>query len=287
MKLIALLFGLATPWAADYATDPEMLERFGQPFEPFHIAGNVYYVGAHEVSSFLIDTGAGLIVIDGGFFETGPMIEANMKQLGFDVADIRILLNSHAHFDHAAGLAYLQERSGAEVIAMRGDARTLATGDGQFAEFPAVQVNRVIDDGATVSLGETTLTAIATPGHTPGCTTWTATITTEEGPRRAVFLCSLSALSVYNLIDDQDYPDIAADYRFTFAKLEDLEVDIFLAAHGSFFNLEEKAQRRREGAGEAVFIDPIGFANFVADSKARFEALLARQQAERRKNEPN
>ncbi|HEX7190334.1 MAG TPA: subclass B3 metallo-beta-lactamase, partial [Thermoanaerobaculia bacterium] len=208
LRYLALLLLAASLYAQK---DP--ISRAGnQPVEPFRIAGNLYYVGASDVTSFLITTPSGHILIDGGFEETAPMILANIARLGFRAEDVRILLNSHAHFDHAGGLAALKRATGAQFIASRGDAPLLKRGghdDPQFRDrllFPPIVPDRIIDDGDTVTLGGITLTARLTPGHTPGCTTWVTTIRDGERAYSVVFVGSPSVPSEYNVRTNRSYP---------------------------------------------------------------------------------
>src|ERR1051325_11371726 len=223
---------------AAYAQPDATSRSWNRPVEPFRIAGNLYYVGASDIASYLITTPAGHIVIDGGFVETAPMIVANISRLGFRIEDVRILLNTHAHYDHAGGLAELKQRSGAALYASRGDAPLLRRGghdDPQFRDrflFPPVVADRILDDGDTVTLGGTTLTARITPGHTPGCTTWTFD--------NVVIVGSPSVPDSYNLTTNLRYPNAVADYRREFAILRQLHPGIFLGSHGSFFHLAEK-----------------------------------------------
>ena len=159
---------------------------WNEPVKPFRIIGNIYYVGVSGVTSFLITTPQGHILLDGGFPETAPLIEKNIATLGFRIQDVKILLNSHAHYDHCGGLAELKRLSGAQMVASRADGEVLESGGRVSFEgwknsgFPAVKVDRVIADGETVQLGDVSLTAVLTPGHTKGCTTWTMPVT-ESG----------------------------------------------------------------------------------------------------------
>ena len=182
---MAVLLGVllfAIPFVA-HAQESTTSRGWNQPVPPFHIIGNIYYVGANEITSFFIKTSAGGIVIDGGFEETAPQIEANVQKLGSQLGDVKILLNSHAHFDHAGGLAEIKSKTGAQLVAMYPDSVLLANGGrgdfflGDRYLFPAIAPDRVIHDGDTVTLGDTTLTAHLTPGHTQGCTTWTMSAT--------------------------------------------------------------------------------------------------------------
>src|SRR6185436_13212838 len=194
------------------------------------------YVGASDITSFLITTPAGHILIDGGFEETVPLIRASVKKLGFRLEDVKFLLNNHAHYDHAGGLAMLKKLTGAKLVVSEGDAPLLAAGGhGDFAFgdkylFPPVQADRTVRDGDTVSLGGVTLTAHLTPGHTKGCTTWTMKVKDGDRTRDVVFAGSLSVLPGVTLAVNPKYPGIAADYAHSFAVLKALPCDIFLSS---------------------------------------------------------
>ena len=269
---LSVLLLLATSALAQ--SDP-VSRSWNQPVEPFRIAGNLYYVGASDITSYLITTPKGHIVLDGGFVETAPMIAANIRKLGFRVEDVRILLSSHAHYDHAGGLAELKRLTGAKFYASRGDLPQLARGgqdDPQFGDrflFPPIEADRIVEDGSTVALGGTTLVARITPGHTPGCTTWTMRVRDRGRMRNVVFVGSPSVPSDYRLFGNPRYPNAIDDYRRQFAILESLDCDIFLASHGNFFDLEEKIARRRS------FVDRDGYLRFVAAMKERFENRVA------------
>jgi metallo-beta-lactamase class B len=261
--------------------DPEA-RSWNRPVAPFRILGNLYYVGASDITSYMIATGQGLIVIDGGFAETAPQIRDNIARLGFRVSDIRILLNSHAHYDHAGGLAALKAWSGARLLASPGDAPLLAAGGrgtplfGDKLLFPPVKADRLLHDGEAVTLGGTTLVAHLTPGHTPGCTTWSLRVAEGGEGHDVVFVCSTSVLPGYRLTGPQPtYPGIAADYERTFATLAALPCDVFLAAHAGFFGGEEKARRLRAGERPNPFIDPQGYRAYLAAAEAAFRQRLA------------
>jgi metallo-beta-lactamase class B len=246
-------------------------EEWNQPFAPFHVIGNIHYVGAAGVSSFLITTPAGSILLDGGLPETAPLVQKGISELGFGVRDIKFLLNSHAHFDHAGGLAALKKASGAQLVASRGDAASLRAGS---PRQPAVAVDRIVDDGDTVELGGSVLTAHVTPGHTPGCTTWTMTATEAGKPYRVVFYCSTSVVD--RLVGNTGYPSIVADYERSFPALRALPCDVFLGAHPAFFHMAEKRERMTPGA-ENPFVDPGELRRYVDRSEQQFREALARE----------
>jgi metallo-beta-lactamase class B len=260
--------------------DPQS-RAMNDPVPPFRIAGNLYYVGAKEVSSFLITTPQGHILLDGGFRETAPQIEQNMAQFGFKLADVKILLNSHAHFDHAGGLAELKHKSGAKFIGNAGDADLLkggGHGDFRFGDtllFPPIQPDQIIRDGESVHLGDQVMTAHSTPGHTKGNTTWTTKVRDGEKFYNVVFIGSQSALD-YKFVGQESYPGIRVDFEKSFAVLKSLPCDIFLGSHGSFFHFLQKRERLLHGETNA-FVDPDGYKRYLMESEKDFQDKLQLQ----------
>ncbi|MBV8200601.1 MAG: subclass B3 metallo-beta-lactamase [Acidobacteria bacterium] len=288
--LLAAALGIAAPFALITArhlagqADPAS-RASNQPVAPFRILGNLYSVGASEVTSFLLATGQGLILLDGGFVETAPQIRENVARLGFRLRDVKILLGSHAHSDHAGGLAQLKAWTGARLLASAGDAPLLEAGGrndpffGDRLAFPPVKVDHVLRDGEAVTLGKTTMVAHLTPGHTRGCTTWTTRLTEGGRGYDVVFVCSTSVLPGYRLIDRPTYPGIAEDFARTFATLAALPCDVFLGSHASFYGGAEKARRLRAGAQPNPFIDPQGYRAYLAAASAAFRDRLAAERA--------
>jgi len=278
---LAFLLFSATAATVLGQADPTS-RAWNQPVSPFRIAGNLYYVGATEVASFLITTPKGHILIDGGFVETAPQIERNIAQLGFKLADLKILLNSHAHLDHAGGLAELKQKTGAKFIASARDAELLRAGghgDFRFGDtlaFPPVDVDQIVGDGESIQLGDQKLTAYLTPGHTKGNTTWTTKISDGTKSYDIVFAGSPTALD-YQLVGKESYPGIAADFEKTFAVLKRLSCDIFLSDHGSFFSFLEKRDRLARGEKPNPFIDPEGYQRFVVQYENEFHQKLEAQ----------
>ncbi len=251
---------------------PPSMAAMNGPQAPFKIADNLYYVGASDVTSYLIVTPGGYILLDGGFAQTAPMIVRHIRALGFDPRRIKLILNSHAHFDHAGGIAAIRAATGATFVASAADAPALEAGG---ADFPPARPDRIVADGESVTLGGVSITAHITAGHTKGCTTWTLPVTMDGRTENALFLCSLSVLSSYRLIGDPRYPNQAADYEKSFATLGGLECDVFLGAHGQFFGLKEKAAKLAAGARPNPFIDPKGCRAFIAAARAAFDKRLA------------
>ena len=275
LRLFAVAIALVVPFAA-HAQANAASRAMNQPVAPFHIIGNIYYVGASDVASYLIVTPAGDILLDGGFVETAPQIEANIQTLGFKPRDVKILLSSHEHLDHAGGLAELKKLTGAQFVALAEEVPGLESG----ASFPAVTPDRVIHDGDSVELGGVAMTAHLTPGHTRGCTTW-AMVTHDAGkPYNVVFVGSASVLPNYKLIDrpgsPATYPGIEADYEKTFRVLKSLPCDVFLASHGQFYSLVQKREAMSKSPAQNPFIDPAGYRAYIQGAEAAFQAELQR-----------
>jgi metallo-beta-lactamase class B len=253
-----------------------------QPIDPVRIVGNVYYVGTRGLSSFLIVTPAGGIIIDSGEAETVPFIRANVEKLGFRLSDVKILLTGHAHYDHVGGHADLKRLTGARVMVMDADREALASGVDRSAlggpGWKPVAVDRVLKDGDTVTLGGATLTAHLTPGHTQGCTTWTMAVSQENKKYQTAFTCSVTVNAGVHLVGNARVPAIAEHYARAFRVLHGLKVDVFVAEHGAVFALENKARLVSEDARVNPFVDPDGYQRFVADAEQRYLKRLTADQ---------
>ncbi|QDU94032.1 subclass B3 metallo-beta-lactamase [Lignipirellula cremea] len=252
-------------------------------FPAHRVVDQVYYVGSDALAIYLITTPDGHILINSGFEETVPLIQASVESLGFKMSDVKILLESHAHSDHVAGHARLQKLTGAKVYAMRGDHAVIAGGGlGQYfygdARWTPCKVDRVLSDGDQVKLGGVTLTAHRTPGHTAGCTTWAWSTTDGDKKVNVVVVGSPNVNAGYQLVGNQDYPEIAQDFARTFAVLKKLPCDIFLGAHGNYYGMHakyEQMQTRKEN----LFHDPKGYQAYIAEREAAYLATLAEQQS--------
>jgi metallo-beta-lactamase class B len=259
-------------------TAPQGDPTWRQPVAPVRIASNVYHVGTAGLSSFLIVTSAGAILLDSGEPETVPFIRASVEKLGHRMTDIKILLAGHAHFDHVGGHAEIKRLSGARVDVMDADREALQSGVDRSAlaaqGWAPVAVDRVLKDGDRVTLGETTLTAHLTPGHTQGCTTWTMT-TSDEGRRYQVaFVCSVTVNEGVTLVNNRRVPAIAQHYEQAFGVLRGLSPDIFVAEHPSAFGFAAKAASGRPDA----FVDPDGYRKLVERSERSFRTQLTAEQ---------
>ena len=279
-KALAALL-LLWPAAAMAQVTQSDRDAWNRPIEPFRIMDNLYYVGPAGISSYLITSTQGHILLDTGFEETVPLIRANVEKLGFKVQDIKVLLSSHAHGDHVGGHAAMKEATGAQVMASerdsvlmsRGGHNDYALGDG--LAYPPIKVDHLIRDREEVSVGDATLTAHLTPGHTPGCTTWTMKVKDEGRPLDVVFHCSTTILPGVTLRGNTKYPQINEDFKHTFEVLHSLPCDVFLGPHGSFFGLEEKSARLRKGEKPNPFVDPKGYRQFVDHGEQSYLQKLA------------
>jgi len=275
--VIAFLFRLSAQ-----AVDP----AWTRSIPPFRIAGNLYYVGSKDLAAYLIVTSQGEILINSTLAANVGLIRRNVQALGFRFSDIKILLISHAHDDHCGGSARIKQLTGAKYFVMDGDVAVIESGgraDFQYGRDPTMyfapaKVDRVLHDGDTVKLGETVLTARLTSGHTRGTTTWTFD-EAEAGKTLHVVIVGGPNLNPHTkLVGNRAYPQIAVDFEHGFAVMKRLPCDVFLGAHGGYFDLTEKLARMKKGEHD-VFIDRSGYEAYIADRQQAFEAELRRQQA--------
>ena len=243
----------------------------------FKIAGNLYYVGTADLAAYLIATPQGNILINGNFKQDVPAIRKSIEGLGFRYADTKILLISHAHGDHDEGIGLIKSDTGARLMVMDAD---VAAVESAAPGRPGAKVDRILHDRDTVDLGGSTLTARLTPGHTPGCTTWMMQVVESGRTLNAVIVGSPNVNAGYVLVNNRSYPQIASDYVKTFALLKTTPADLFLGAHGAYFNLKDKLPRM--GGAVNPFIDPAGYRAYVAEREQAFEKELAKQTAEAR-----
>ncbi|HEX2608017.1 MAG TPA: subclass B3 metallo-beta-lactamase [Flavisolibacter sp.] len=265
--------------------------------EPFKIAGNLYYVGTKDVTSFLITSSKGHILIDGGYPGTPDLILENIKLLGFKASDIKILLNSHAHLDHAGGLAALQKKTGATLWISEPDAATIRAGGANsrnmgimnflvytgLARFPAPHIDHTFKDGEKIILDSMELTGYITPGHTPGCTTWAFTVRENNQALPVVIVGSLTLLPV-SLFGEKYDSLQQAQFQQSFRKLRSLPVAIFLASHGNMFHLVDKIQKRKGlPAHVNPFIDSSGYYDYIESAEKQFDKAIQEQKRKQKK----
>lgn len=257
-----------------------------EPFPPFKIAGNLYYVGSKGLANYLITTPKGHMLINSDMEENVPLIRASVEKLGFKFTDIKILLISHAHWDHDAASDTIKKLTGAKYMVMGADVSVVESGgktDFQYGNDPKslykpTKVDRVLHDGEEVKLGGTVLVARLTPGHTKGCTTWTLKVKDIDKAYNVVIIGSPNVNPGYRLVNNSEYPQIAEDYEKTFRVLKSLPCDIFLGAHGSYFGLETKYPRFKD-EGLSVFVDPEGYKKYVEEREGTFKKELEKQRS--------
>ena len=258
----------------------------GKPLSPFRIAGNLYFVGNTYVANYLIVTSQGNILINSDFQSDVPMIKANIEKLGFKFGDTKVLLISHAHGDHSGGSALIKEETGAKYMVMDADVSVVESGgktDFQYGNsndpdnfYQPTKVDRVLHDGDQVRLGDTVLVAHLTSGHTKGCTTWTMQVTEKGKTYNVVIVGGPYVNPGYKLVHNTAYPTIAQDYEHMFKVLKSLPCDIFLGAHGMYFDLEKKYALMNKGKTNP-FVDPEGYKKFIALKEQDFHSELVTQ----------
>jgi metallo-beta-lactamase class B len=269
-------------------TFAQIRPEWTHPFPAFHIAGNLYYVGSEDLAAYLIVTPQGNILINSSLVSSPAQIRKSIESLGFKYSDTRILLISHGHYDHCAGSAEILRETHAKYEVMAQDVSVVQSGgatDFHYASdksmhFPLTHVDRILHDGDTVSLGGVTLSSHLTAGHTRGTTTWTFDEVEDSRTLHVVIVGSPNVNPGYKLVQNTKYPQIAADYKHEFEVLKKLPCDIFLGAHGGYFDLGAKYPRFKAGDKNA-FIDPAGYHAYIADREQAFEAELEKQSAAR------
>jgi metallo-beta-lactamase class B len=267
------------------ANDSPAQNTYTSPFPAFRIAENLYYVGSKESASYLVSTPKGHILINSNLEANVPLIRAGLESLGFKFNDVKILLISHAHWDHNQASDTIKKLTGAKYMVMEGDVPVVESGgktDFQYGSDPTLlyaptKVDRVLHDGDEVKLGGVVLTAHLTAGHTKGCTTWTMRVKENGKLRDVVIVGSPNVNPGYKLVDNRQYPGIATDYEKGFAVLKSLPCDYFLGAHGSYFEMEKKYARFKAGDASA-FIDPQGYKDYVSEREQAFHKELTKQQ---------
>ena len=287
-KLLFALVALVSLTVAGEAQTPRdllaaMKVKWNTPTEPFKMIGNVYYVGTDGLASYLITSPQGHILVDTVMPESTAQIKASIEKLGFKIGDIKYLLNTHAHIDHTGGLAEMKQASGAQLVAGEADKPLLEGGYYPGAQeetalaFPPVKVDRTVREGDTVTSGDVTLTAHETPGHSPGCTSWTFTVKDGDASRSVLIFCS-ATVALNRLVPNPTYLGIVDDYRKTFARAKEMKPDVLLAPHPEMYNMPEKRAKIADGAPNP-FVSPGEFNAYAAKLEKAFEDSLAKQTA--------
>lgn len=286
---VAALMTMASTMAmAASDTDPircSMCKEWSQPQKPFNIYGNTWYVGTRELSAVLITGPRGHILLDGTLPQAAPQIAANIARLGFRITDVKLILNSHAHFDHASGIAALQRMSGARVVASLSGAAVLRAGaigpdDPQYAAKSLRHVPKVaqvdeVADGQTLTVGPLAVMAHATPGHTPGSTTWTWRSCEGQRCLDMVYADSLNpyAEDGFRYRGGGGRPDISASFRASIAKVAALPCDVIISVHPGFTDVMGKRARKTRAVNS--FIDRNGCRAYAAEADALLTKRLA------------
>jgi metallo-beta-lactamase class B len=286
---VILAFIQAPAFKADPPHQCDDCPTWNKPREPFKVYGNTYYVGTDGLSSILITGDAGHILLDGGLEQSAPQIDANIRKLGFRTEDIKLIVNSHGHFDHAAGIAALQRFSGAVVAASASGAKALEDGintpdDPQagfpkkFIGFPPVKNVKVIRDGEVQHVGSLAITPVFTPGHAPGSTTWTWR--SCEGSRclNIVYADSISAVSAPGF-KFTEHPELIAQLRRSITRLGELPCDVMVSTHPGFTQIDDKLKRRAvmKAGDPDPFIDPNLCKAYAANAMKGLESRLAEE----------
>ena len=285
-KVLASLLVTAVAAQAHAATDCGHCAQWNVSQKPFRVYGNTYYVGVHGLSSILITSPQGHILIDGDLAESAPKIAANIQALGFRVKDVKLILNSHVHFDHASGLAQLQKLSGAQVAASPPTAHALKAGhsgpdDPQYGTLPGITPIakvKVIKDGETLHVGPLALTAHFTPGHTPGGTSWTWQSCDQDRCLNIAYVDSLRAASRpdFKFSNNPTYPNVRTDFAKTFATVAALPCDILLTPHPEVSDLWDRLDKRDRGDANAL-MDSGMCKQLAQRSKEDFDKRLAEE----------
>jgi metallo-beta-lactamase class B len=257
-----------------------------RPFPPFRIIGNIYWVGSYDLSSYLIATPQGHILINTGIGDTARRIKASVEQLGFKLSDTKILTTTQGHYDHVAGLAELRRMTGARLVVSEPEKALLESGgkldfrfgDTPGAQFEPVKVDSTFKDNDTISLGGTVLTAHHHPGHTKGSTSFTLNVQESKKTYRVVIANMGSINPGVTVSGMPKYPGIADDYARTFKAQKDLSIDVFLASHASQFKLHEK-YKPGDAFNPDRFVDPQGFKAAVEELEKTYRDQLARERA--------
>ena len=280
LRFVSLLIGLGIC----AFTHGQLPGSWTEPFPPHPIAGHLYYVGSRDLASYLVTSKDGHILINSSLEESVPLIRSSIEQLGFKFTDVKVLLISHAHSDHCAGSAEIIKLTGAKYMVMEPDVPAVESGGGarksriknkaDYTQFPPAKVDRVLKDGDEVTIGDATVTAHLTPGHTRGCTTWTIKV---DG-LNAVIIGSPNVNPGYVLVNNPTYATIATDYEQCFKVLKALPCDLFLGAHGGYYDMEKKHAQLKTSA-KNPFIDPEGYQRYVSDKEQAFRAEWDRQKA--------
>ena len=260
-----------------------VMQKWTAPFEPFQLIGNIYYVGTDGIAVYVIKTSQGLILMDTAMPQSTGMIKDNIAKLGFKISDIKVILNTHAHLDHTGGFAEIKKETGAQLVAGERDKPLLEGGyypgdeKNEDLAFPAVKVDRTVKEGDKVTVGDVTLTARETPGHSPGCTSWEMTVKDGDQSREVLFFCS-GTVALNRLVGQPTYPGIVDDYRATFARAKAMKIDVLLGPHPEVYGMQAKRAQMKDGAPNP-FVKPGELTTYITGLSEDFDKQLTKQTA--------
>ncbi|GAB3462078.1 CAU/MBL1b family subclass B3 metallo-beta-lactamase [Massilia terrae] len=293
----AFLLGMAAAAGAAHAQEGavhcDACDDWNKPQAPFQVYGNTWYVGVHGLSALLVTGPQGHILLDGGLPQSAPQIRKNIEALGFRIEDVKLILNSHSHWDHSGGIPALQRASGAQVAASAWSAKEMAAGaniegDPQYDPAAAIHVEKIakvkiVADGETVSVGPLKLTAHLTPGHTPGSTAWTWQSCEQGACRNIVYADSLTPVSSdgFYFTGDATHPDITASFRASVAKLGALPCDVIVSTHPGFTDTFDKLAKRTPSHN--TFVEPGGCKALAEESSRNLDKRIATERADKAK----
>jgi len=262
---------------------PVFQENWTWDYQPFRICGNLYYVGTYDLACYLITTPQGNILINTGLAESGAMIRSHIEALGFKFSDIKILLTTHAHFDHVAAMAEIKKITGAKMMVEEHDAEELADGDnsdylfgGKGELFAPVKADRLLHDHDVVKLGGMKITVLHHPGHTKGACSFLFKVKDEHRSYQVLIANMPTIWEMAKLPEMPTYPNIAKDYTYTFNSMKDLQFDIWLSSHASQFALHKK-HKPGDAYNPEVFADREGYDALLADLQKKYLEKLNRK----------
>ena len=253
---------------------------WSKPYQPFRIVGNLYYVGTYDLASYLVTTAQGNILINTGLASSAEQIKNNVEKLGFKFSDIKILLITHAHFDHVGAVAEIKKKTGAKLMVNAADAQVLSDGGqsdyevgGKGATFNPVTADRLLKDGDTVQLGNSQLIMLHHPGHTKGSNSFVLNVKDQQKTFRVLIANMPTIITAKRFADISSYPRIAKDYAYTFNAMKNIPFDIWLSSHASQFKLHEK-YKTGDKYQPSVFIDQQGYDAALSDLKKQYDEKL-------------
>jgi metallo-beta-lactamase class B len=277
---LLFLFSRLSSVGQNLAPIPYTDSTWTKPYEPFRIAGNLYYVGTYDLACYLIATPQGNVLINSGLAESVPMIQKNVETLGFKFTDIKILLTTQAHYDHVAGLAEIKEITGAKMMVHENDSQVLADGGssdfsfgGKGSTFAPVKADRLLHNGDTIQIGETNLVALHHPGHTKGATSFLINVKDEKRSWKVLIVNMPTILPQTRIFGMPSYPKVGEDYKYTLESLKKIQFDLWVSSHASQFDLHDKRKEGDEYHPE-VFADRAGYEASVNSLQLEYRKRL-------------